>query len=106
MLSNFRPGTLESLGLGYAELREVNPAIVMVDSSAMGSTGPESRSMGYGPLVRATTGLTALWGYPGQSDGFSDATTIYPDHTSARIRCDRGPGQTHRPHRRRSPAGR
>lgn len=85
VLSNFRPGTLESLGLGYAELREVNPAIVMVDSSAMGSTGPESRSMGYGPLVRATTGLTALWGYPGQSDGFSDATTIYPDHTSARI---------------------
>ena len=35
VLSNFRPGTLESLGLGYAELREVNPAIVMVDSSAM-----------------------------------------------------------------------
>jgi crotonobetainyl-CoA:carnitine CoA-transferase CaiB-like acyl-CoA transferase len=85
VLSNFRPGTLESLGLGYTELRQANPSIVVVDSSAMGSSGPESRSMGYGPLVRATTGLTALWSYPGQSDGFSDATTIYPDHTSARI---------------------
>ena len=85
VLSNFRPGTLESLGLGYAELAKANPAIVVVDSSALGSSGPESRSMGYGPLVRATTGLTALWRYPGEPDGFSDSITIYPDHTSARI---------------------
>jgi crotonobetainyl-CoA:carnitine CoA-transferase CaiB-like acyl-CoA transferase len=85
VLSNFRPGTMESLGLGYEQLAAVNPAIVVVDSSAMGSTGPESRSMGYGPLVRATTGLTALWRYPDQPDGFSDGVTIYPDHTSARI---------------------
>ena len=85
VLSNFRPGTLESLGLGYAELAKVNPAIVVVDSSALGSSGPESRSMGYGPLVRAATGLTALWRYPGEPDGFSDSITIYPDHTSARI---------------------
>ena len=85
VLSNFRPGTLESLGLGYAELAKANPAIVVVDSSALGSSGPESRSMGYGPLVRATTGLTALWRYPGEPDGFCDSITIYPDHTSARI---------------------
>ncbi len=85
VLSNFRPGTMESLGLGYAELSRVNPGIVMVDSSALGSTGPESRSMGYGPLVRASTGLTTLWRYPDQPDGFCDSVTIYPDHTSARI---------------------
>jgi crotonobetainyl-CoA:carnitine CoA-transferase CaiB-like acyl-CoA transferase len=85
VLSNFRPGTLESLGLGYEKLAAVNPAIVVVDSSALGHTGPESRSMGYGPLVRAATGLTALWSYPGDDDGFSDSTTVYPDHTSARI---------------------
>ena len=85
VLSNFRPGTLESLGLGYEELAKANPAIVVVDSSALGSSGPESRSMGYGPLVRAATGLTALWRYPGEPDGFSDSITIYPDHTSARI---------------------
>jgi crotonobetainyl-CoA:carnitine CoA-transferase CaiB-like acyl-CoA transferase len=85
VVSNFKPGTLDSLGLGYEDLRKVNPAIIMVDSSALGATGPESRSMGYGPLVRASTGLTALWRYPDQPDGFSDSVTIYPDHTAARI---------------------
>jgi crotonobetainyl-CoA:carnitine CoA-transferase CaiB-like acyl-CoA transferase len=105
VLSNFRPGTMESLGLGYPELAAANPAIVVAESSAMGSSGPESRSMGYGPLVRATTGLTALWRYPDQPDGFSDGVTIYPDHTSARIgaigalasliaRAAGGPGRT------------
>ena len=85
VLGNFRPGTLESLGLGYDVLREASPGIVVADSSALGRTGPESRSMGYGPLVRAATGLTALWRYPGQPGGFCDSVTVYPDHTAARI---------------------
>jgi len=85
VLSNFKPGTLESLGLGYDVLREASPGIVVVDSSALGRTGPDSRSMGYGPLVRATTGLTALWRYPDQPGGFCDSVTVYPDHTAARI---------------------
>jgi crotonobetainyl-CoA:carnitine CoA-transferase CaiB-like acyl-CoA transferase len=85
VLSNFKPGTMESLGLGYETLREANPGIVMVDSSALGRSGPLSRRMGYGPLVRAATGLTSLWRYPGQPEGFCDAVTVYPDHTAGRI---------------------
>jgi crotonobetainyl-CoA:carnitine CoA-transferase CaiB-like acyl-CoA transferase len=85
ILSNFKPGTLESLGLGYEVLAEANPAIVMVDSSAFGPTGPESRRMGYGPLVRAGSGLTSLWRYPDQVDGFCDSSTVYPDHIAARV---------------------
>ena len=80
VLSNFKPGTLESLGLGYAELSAVNPEIIMADSSAFGPSGPWSRRMGYGPLVRASSGLTDLWRYPGVEDSYSDASTIYPDH--------------------------
>ncbi|MFC4585232.1 CaiB/BaiF CoA transferase family protein [Sphaerisporangium corydalis] len=85
VLSNFKPGTMESLGLGYEELAKVNPRVVVADSSALGATGPWSRRMGYGPLVRASTALTALWRYPEAEDGFSDAITIYPDHSAARV---------------------
>lgn len=85
ILSNFKPGTLEKLGLGYEEIRAVNPGIIMVDSSAFGPTGPWSGRMGYGPLVRANAGLTAKWRYEDDPESFSDAVTIYPDHTAARF---------------------
>ena len=85
VLSNFKPGTLEDLGLGADVLRALNPRIVLADSSAHGSTGPMSRTMGYGPLVRASVGLTHLWRDPDEADGFSDGITIYPDHVAARV---------------------
>jgi len=85
VLSNFKPGTLESLGIGYDVLSTIKPDLIMADSSALGNHGPGSNSMGYGPLVRAATGLTWLWRYPGSDDGFSDSTTIFPDHFAARI---------------------
>ncbi len=85
LLSNFKGGTLESLGLDYTALKQVNPRIVVTDSSAFGPTGPWSRRMGYGPLVRASAGLTRQWRYPGEPDSFSDAMTVYPDHVASRI---------------------
>jgi crotonobetainyl-CoA:carnitine CoA-transferase CaiB-like acyl-CoA transferase len=85
VLSNFKPGTLESLGLGYPQLSRINPGIIMADSSAFGPTGPWSRRLGYGPLVRASAGLSGLWRYPDDDGSFSDASTIYPDHVAARI---------------------
>jgi crotonobetainyl-CoA:carnitine CoA-transferase CaiB-like acyl-CoA transferase len=85
VFSNFKPGTLESLGFDYATLSAINPRIIMVDSSAFGPTGPWSRRLGYGPLVRASAGLTAQWRYPGEAESFSDALTVYPDHVAARI---------------------
>lgn len=85
VLSNFKPGTLESLGLGYEVLKQVNPRIVMMDSSALGNTGPLSKSLGYGPLVRASTGLASLWCYPEIPDFYGDGVTIYPDHLAARV---------------------
>ena len=78
VFANFKPGTLVSLGFSYQRLRELNPRIVLAESSAFGATGPWSGRMGYGPLVRATTGVTWLW-------TSHDATTIFPDHVSARL---------------------
>ncbi|GEO01225.1 CoA transferase [Novosphingobium sediminis] len=85
MLSNFKPGTLESLGLGYEDLVQINPRLIAVESSAFGRTGPWSKRMGYGPLVRAAAGLTAMWRYPDDPESLSDSVTIYPDHVCARI---------------------
>lgn len=85
MLSNFKPGTLEKLGLGHDRLAELNPRLVCVETSAVGHTGDWRGWMGYGPLVRAATGLTMLWQDPDVPNGFSDAVTAYPDHPVARI---------------------
>lgn len=85
VLSNFKPGTLESLGIGPDVLLALNPRLVMMDSSALGNTGPLSRSLGYGPLVRASTGLSWLWSYPDQASSYCDGVTIYPDHLAGRV---------------------
>lgn len=85
MLSNFKPGTLDALGLDNATLAKANPRLVTVDSSAFGPSGPWSRRLGYGPLVRCSAGLTKRWVYPGEPDSFSDAITVYPDHVAARV---------------------
>lgn len=85
VLTNFKPGTMDSLGLSYERLREVNPGVIFVDSSALGRSGPWSQRMGYGPLVRAGVGLTALWRHPGDPDAYGDATTVYPDHAAAHV---------------------
>ncbi|MCW2514396.1 MAG: acyl-CoA transferase/dehydratase [Mycobacterium sp.] len=85
VLTNFKPGTMESLGFDYDTLRRINPGIVVVDSSAFGNTGPWSKRMGYGPLVRAVVGLTTLWRHPDAPEGFGDDMTVYPDHAAARV---------------------
>ncbi len=85
VLTNFKPGTLESLDLGPEALLAINPALIVVESSAFGGTGPWRGRLGYGPLVRASAGLTHLWSYPGEVAGFSDHVTVYPDHVAGRV---------------------
>jgi crotonobetainyl-CoA:carnitine CoA-transferase CaiB-like acyl-CoA transferase len=86
VFANFKPGTLASLGFSYERLRTLNSRIVLAESSAFGATGPWSERMGYGPLVRATTGVTWQWTSEDAPRGsFYDATTVFPDHISARI---------------------
>ncbi|MDB5420143.1 MAG: putative acyl-CoA transferase/carnitine dehydratase [Brevundimonas sp.] len=85
VLSNFKPGALDALGLGHDTLAAINPRIISSDSSAFGPTGPWSGRMGYGPLVRASAGLASLWREAGDPDSFSDGLSAYPDHVCARI---------------------
>ncbi|MEW5809884.1 MAG: CoA transferase [Actinomycetota bacterium] len=86
VFANFKPGTLAALGFPVERLRELNPDIVVAESSAYGDRGPWSTQMGYGPLVRASTGITRLWTSPDAPPGeFFDATTIFPDHVVGRL---------------------
>lgn len=87
---NFKPGTLAKLGFSYDALRAINPRIVLAGSSAYGHHGPWTDRLGYGPLVRATTGVTRRWtsdeaAPQNARHAFYDATTIFPDHVVGRI---------------------
>ncbi len=64
VLENFRPGVMDRLGLGYPQLREIKPDIIMVSLSSNGQTGPEARYAGYAPMFAALGGLGFLTGYP------------------------------------------
>jgi crotonobetainyl-CoA:carnitine CoA-transferase CaiB-like acyl-CoA transferase len=85
ILANFKPGTLDSLGLDFAALTALNPRIVASYSSALGSSGPWRGWMGYGPLVRAAAGLTSCWRFPDDPESIGDHSTVFPDHFAARI---------------------
>ncbi len=92
VFANFKPGTLAALGFPYDTLHSLNPRVVLAESSAFGDRGPWSNRLGYGPLVRATAGVSKLWTDPhsASDDGasrhrFYDATTVFPDHVVGRI---------------------
>ena len=85
VLSNFKPGTLTSLGIGYDALREVNEGIVVLESAAFSSQGPWAGRLGYGPLVRAACGISSLWKYDPDDAECWDGVTVYPDHVAARV---------------------
>lgn len=63
-IDNFRPGTLDKLGLGYDVLSAVRPEFILVSASALGATGPERNYVGYAPTFAALAGLSYLTGQP------------------------------------------
>lgn len=64
VLENFRPGTLERLGLGPAELQAVRPDIILVRISGYGQTGPYRDRPGFASVAEALGGLRNLTGDP------------------------------------------
>jgi formyl-CoA transferase len=64
VIENFRPGTLEAWGLGYAQVQAVRPDVVYVSISGYGQYGPESGRVGYDPLAQAASGFLSLNGEP------------------------------------------
>lgn len=63
---NFRPGTMDRLGIGFSALREVNPRLVYAALSGFGQTGPYSRMVAVDAVAQAMGGTMAL---NGEADG-------------------------------------
>jgi len=66
LVENFRPGTMEKLGLGYDILKEINPRLVYASSTGYGQTGPYSQRPAYDAVVQAMGGIMSI---TGQADG-------------------------------------
>lgn len=66
LVENFRPGTLEGWGMGWDELRALNPGLVMLRISGYGQTGPYRDQPGFGVIGEAMGGLRHLTGEPGR----------------------------------------
>ncbi len=64
VIENFKPGTMEKWGLGYEDLKKINPSIIMVRISGYGQDGPYSAKPGFGSVGEALGGIRHLTGYP------------------------------------------
>ena len=64
VLENYRPGTMEKLGLGYEQLKEINPKIIYGCISGFGHYGPYSKRAGYDIIGQAVGGMMSTTGWP------------------------------------------
>ncbi len=65
ILENYRPGVMEKLGLGYEDLKKINPGIIYGCVSGFGHYGPYSQRPGYDIIGQAMGGLMSTTGWPG-----------------------------------------
>lgn len=63
LVENFRPGTMEKLGVGYEVLREINPRLVYTAISGYGRTGSRSRRPAFDNTAQAAGGIWSMNGY-------------------------------------------
>lgn len=64
LVENFRTGTMEKLGYGYEQLKEINPRLIYCSISGFGRSGPEKNRPGYDLLLQGFSGLMSVTGDP------------------------------------------
>jgi len=102
MIENFRPGTLERWGLGYEELSEENPGLILARVTGFGQKGPYSNRAGFGTIAESMSGFAYITGQPdgpptlppfGLADGIAGLATAFAIMTALRSRDTTGRGQ-------------
>ncbi len=81
LIDNFTPRVMRDWGLPYAELRKINPKLVMLSNTGYGSTGPWSAYRAQGTTLEATMGVGAYAGYAGEAP--AKVGQSYPDFLAA-----------------------
>lgn len=80
VVENFRPGTLDKIGIGWDRLRELNPSVILVSISGFGQTGPDSSRALFDAISQAQSGLMYATGDP---EGLPTLTGTYiADYTT------------------------
>jgi crotonobetainyl-CoA:carnitine CoA-transferase CaiB-like acyl-CoA transferase len=64
LVENYRPGAFEALGLGYEDLRKINPTLIYASFSAFGQGGPRRTQTAYDHVIQSTSGIMAMTGTP------------------------------------------
>ncbi len=64
LVENYRPGAFEALGLGYEDLRKINPTLIYASFSAFGRGGPRRTQTAYDHVIQSTSGIMAMTGSP------------------------------------------
>ena len=65
VVENYRPGTMEKFGLGYDELKKINPKLIYAACSGFGATGPYTDKPAYDIIVQAMGGIMSITGEEG-----------------------------------------
>ena len=64
LVENFKAGTMDRLGYGYAAMREIKADLVYCSISGFGQTGPRSQAAAYDPVIQAASGIMSVTGHP------------------------------------------
>jgi crotonobetainyl-CoA:carnitine CoA-transferase CaiB-like acyl-CoA transferase len=73
LTENYRKGTMEKLGMGYAALKALNPRLIYCSISGYGRTGPYAEKGGYDLIAQGMSGLMSITGEPGRPPAKSGA---------------------------------
>ncbi|MCX7245539.1 MAG: CoA transferase [Burkholderiales bacterium] len=64
LVENYRPGVMKKLGIDYAVLQKINPALIYASISGFGQTGPWADRPGFDLMAQAMSGVMSVTGYP------------------------------------------
>jgi len=64
VIENFRPGVMDRLGIGYADLKAINPRLIYCSITAFGDKGPWAQNPGMDLILQASGGMMGLTGFP------------------------------------------